>query len=292
MEILLGASLIATFIAGVAALFAPCCISVLLPSYFASIFREKYKVFLMTFIFFLGILTVFLPIGLGAGVLSVLFKQFHDIVYGIIGIFMFVLGTVLLLGIHFSLPINVHPAIKKHNAGSVYTLGVFSGIATTCCAPVLAGVLALSALPGSFIWGGVFSIIYVFGMVLPLFILSVLMDKTYITQKMTAVFHRTISYPIGSKKVRITISELISGGVFLLMGVLIVVLDLLGKLAMQDEYQRQMNIFIINTTDKVNNFLRFIPGYAWIIALVIITALIATMAFNYFKKEKHGEQRN
>ncbi|MEK7562368.1 MAG: cytochrome c biogenesis CcdA family protein [Patescibacteria group bacterium] len=292
MELLLGASIIATFMAGVAALFAPCCITVLLPSYFASIFREKYKVFLMTFIFFLGILTVFLPIGLGAGVLTVLFKQFHDIVYGVIGIFMFILGTVLLLGIHFSLPINVHPAIKKHNAGSVYTLGVFSGIATTCCAPVLAGVLALSALPGSFIWGGIFSIIYVFGMVLPLFILSVLMDKTYITQKMTTVFHRTISYPIGNKKVRITISELISGGVFLFMGVLIVALDLLGKLAMQDEYQRQMNIFIINTTDKVNNFLRFIPGYAWIIALVIITALIATMAFNYFKKEKHGEQRN
>lgn len=290
MEILLGASLIATFIAGVAALFAPCCISVLLPSYFASIFREKYKVFLMTFIFFLGILTVFLPIGLGAGVLSVLFKQFHDIVYGVIGIFMFVLGIILLLGMHFSLPINVHPAIKKHNAGSVYTLGVFSGIATTCCAPVLAGVLALSALPGSFIWGGIFSIIYVFGMVLPLFILSVLMDKTYITQKMTTVFHRTISYPIGSKKVRITISELVSGVIFLLMGVLIVVLDLMGKLAMQDEYQRQMNIFIINTTDKVNNFLRFVPGYAWIITLVIIMALLAATVFSYFKKAKNEKQ--
>jgi cytochrome c biogenesis protein CcdA len=290
MEILLGASLIATFIAGVAALFAPCCISVLLPSYFASIFREKYKVFLMTFIFFLGILTIFLPIGLGAGILAALFKQFHDIVYGVIGIFMFVMGTILLLGIHFSLPINVHPAIKKHNAGSVYTLGIFSGIATTCCAPVLAGVLALSALPGSFVWGGVFSIIYVFGMVLPLFILSVLMDKTYITQKMTTAFRRTISYPIGSKTVRITISELISGGVFLLMGILIVVLDLFGKLAMQDEYQRQMNIFIINTTDKVNNFLKFIPDYAWIIALVIIIALIATIAFSYFKKAKNEKQ--
>ena len=290
MEILLGASLIATFIAGVAALFAPCCISVLLPSYFASIFREKYKVFLMTFIFFLGILTIFLPIGLGAGVLSGFFKQFHDVVYGIIGIFMLVLGTIILLGIHFSLPINVHPAFKKHNAGSVYTLGVFSGVATTCCAPVLAGVLALSALPGSFVWGGIFSIIYVFGMVLPLFILSVLMDKTYITQKMTTAFHKTISYPIGRKKVRITISELISGGVFLFMGVLIIVLDLLGKLAMQDEYQRQMNIFVINTTDKINNFLRFVPGYAWITVLVIIITLIAIIALSYFKKGEDGKQ--
>ena len=77
MELFLSASLMAAFIAGVAALFAPCCITVLLPAYFASIFREKYKVFLMTFIFFLGILAVFLPIGLGAALLGQLFGRFH-----------------------------------------------------------------------------------------------------------------------------------------------------------------------------------------------------------------------
>jgi len=274
MELLLGASIIATFIAGVAALFAPCCITVLLPSYFASIFREKYKVFLMTFIFFLGIFTIFLPIGLGAGILSQIFKQYHDIIYGLAGIFMLVLGTILLLGIHFSLPIRVSPSLKKHNAISVYTLGIFSGIATTCCAPVLAGVLTLSALPGSFIWGGIFSLIYVLGMVAPLFILSVLIDKSYFTQKITRTFQRTISYPLGKKRVRITISEAISGAVFLFMGILIIVLDLLGKLYMEEEYQRQINIFLINLTGKVNDFVKFIPGYVWIIIFILATALI------------------
>ena len=66
METLIIASLITAFIAGMAALFAPCCITVLLPSYLGSIFREKRKILLMTFVFFLGILTVFLPLGLGA----------------------------------------------------------------------------------------------------------------------------------------------------------------------------------------------------------------------------------
>lgn len=286
MELLLGASLIATFIAGVAALFAPCCIAVLLPSYFASIFREKYKVFLMTFIFFLGIFTVFLPIGLGAGILSQIFKQYHDIVYGLAGIFMLVLGVILLLGIHFSLPINVHPAFKKHNAISVYTLGIFSGIATTCCAPVLAGVLTLSALPGSFIWGGIFSLVYVFGMVLPLFVLSVLIDKSYFTQKITKIFQKAITYPLGKKIIRITISEAISGGVFLFMGLLIIVLDILGKLYMSEEYQRQMNIFLINLTGKVNDFVKSIPGYAWIIILILAMALIVRILIRYFRKEK------
>ena len=290
MELLLSASIIATFIAGVAALFAPCCITVLLPSYFASIFREKYKVFLMTFIFFLGILTVFLPIGLGAGILSQIFKQYHDIVYGLAGIFMLVLGVVLLLGIHFSLPIRVSPSLKKHNAVSVYTLGIFSGIATTCCAPVLAGVLTLSVLPGSFIWGGVFSLIYVLGMVAPLFFLSVLIDKSYFTQKITKTFHKAISYSLGKKRVRITISEAISGAVFLFMGILIIVLDLLGKLFMPEEQQRQMNIFLINLTAKVNDFVKFIPGYVWITILILVVALIAGISMKYFKKEKNGER--
>lgn len=71
MDALTNTSIVAAFIAGVAALFAPCCITVLLPSYLGSIFKERYKVVLMTFIFFLGILTVFLPIrswrgGIGA----------------------------------------------------------------------------------------------------------------------------------------------------------------------------------------------------------------------------------
>jgi len=50
MDLLVSTSMVAAFIAGVAALFAPCCITVLLPSYLGSIFRERTKVFLMTFI--------------------------------------------------------------------------------------------------------------------------------------------------------------------------------------------------------------------------------------------------
>jgi hypothetical protein len=37
-------------------------------------------------------------------------------------------------------PVN----LNKVNAASVYTLGIFSGAATSCCAPVLAGILILS----------------------------------------------------------------------------------------------------------------------------------------------------
>ena len=288
MELLLGASIIATFIAGVAALFAPCCITVLLPSYFASIFREKYKVFLMTFIFFLGILTIFLPIGLGAGMLSQIFRQYHDFIFGLGGIFMLVLGFILLLGIHFSMPFRVNPTFKKHNAISVYTLGIFSGIATTCCAPVLAGVLTLSALPGNFLFGGLYSLSYVLGMVAPLFIISLLIDKAYVTKKITNIFRKSINYSLGSQKIKITISEAISGMIFLFMGGLIISLSLTGQLYMHEEYQTAMNIFLINTTAKVNNLINFIPNYAWGLIFAVAVILIVIVSINYFKKENYG----
>ena len=183
METLIIASLITAFVAGIAALFAPCCITVLLPSYLGSIFREKRKVMLMTFVFFLGLLTVFLPLGLGAAGLGKMFSKFHDPIYIIGGIFLFLLGTSILLGKHFSMPFSVHPKLKITNAGSVFTLGIFSGFATMCCAPVLAGVIALSVLPNSIFWGGVYSFAYVLGMVAPLFLIAYFLDKNKFSQK-------------------------------------------------------------------------------------------------------------
>lgn len=290
MELLLSASIIAAFIAGVAALFAPCCITVLLPAYLASIFRERYKVFLMTFIFFLGILTVFLPIGLGAAALGQFFSQYHNTTFGIGGAFLILLGLILVTGKHLSMPFRVNPSLKKHNAFSVFVLGIFSGIATTCCAPVLAGVLALAALPGSIAWGGIYTLSYVFGMVAPLFILSLFMDKSGITQKLSLTFQRRIEYSLGSKKVSITISELISGITFLAMGTLIVYLALANKLFVHSEYQVNVNIFLTKVLNSINGFIKVVPEYVWAILLVAAIALITKLAIKQLKKEKHEEK--
>ncbi len=285
MELLLGASIIAAFIAGVAALFAPCCITVLLPAYFASIFRERYKVFLMTFVFFLGILAVFLPIGLGAAALGQFFSQYHNAIFGIGGAFLVALGLILLTGKHFSLPFRVNPSLKKHNAFSVFVLGAFSGVATVCCAPVLAGVLALAALPGSVVWGGIYTLSYVFGMVAPLFFLSLVMDKTGVTQKLSNTFQRRVEYSVGSKKFNIAVSEAISGAVFLVMGALILYLALTNRLFVHSEYQLNINIFLAKTLNSASSFVKVVPEYVWAILLVGAVAFIVKMAVNQFRRE-------
>lgn len=77
MDIILSASILAAFFAGMVALFAPCCITVLLPAYLASAFREKKNILKMTFIFFSGIAVILVPIGLSAAGLAQLFRDFH-----------------------------------------------------------------------------------------------------------------------------------------------------------------------------------------------------------------------
>src|SRR3989344_780700 len=108
MELLFSASLVAAFIAGIAALFAPCCVTVLLPSYFASIFKQRTKVFLMTFVFFLGIVAVFLPLGLGAASLGQIFSRYHNSIFAVGGVFMVFLGLSLVAGRRMSLPFKFY----------------------------------------------------------------------------------------------------------------------------------------------------------------------------------------
>lgn len=288
MELLLSASLVAAFIAGVAALFAPCCITVLLPSYFASIFRERRKVFVMTFIFFLGIFAVFLPIGLGVSIIGKFFSQYHNAVFGAGGLFLIALGAIILIGGHFSLPFQVSPSLKKHNAASVFTLGIFSGVATTCCAPVLAGVLALAALPGSVFWGGIYTLSYVFGMVAPLFLMSFFLDKINFEQKFQQTFHRPIQYRLGGKEISITVSEAMAGITFSAMGVLILYFALTNKLFMQaGGYQTSINIYLTKVLQSISAVIQTVPEYIWALLLVIIISGIIWRVVRQFNKEKH-----
>ncbi len=285
MQTLVTTSLIAAFVAGVAALFAPCCISVLLPSYLGNIFKEKYKIYFMTFVFFLGILTVFLPIGLGATMLASLFSRYHNQIFTVGGIFLIVLGISMLFGKGFSTPTSIRDRFKKR-VTSIYLLGIFSAIATTCCAPVLAGVLALSAASGKVIWGLVYTLAYVIGMVLPLFVVSVFLDRVDLAKKLTTV-KKTVQMKFLGRSWTITISELISGLIFLGMGGYITYLAWNNQLAMKSEYQLKMNLFLAGFQSKISRLTSAIPEYVW---AIIVVAIFAWLVYLFIKQSKNHEQ--
>jgi cytochrome c biogenesis protein CcdA len=62
---------------------------------------------------------------------------------------------------------------EKVNVFSVYTLGLVSGITSACCAPVLFAAITLTTLSPSLFQAFFVALAYVFGIVFPLFLLSV-----------------------------------------------------------------------------------------------------------------------
>ena len=99
MESIFQISLIAAFVAGMVALFAPCCITFLLPAYLGSVFKEKEKVLYMTLVFGAGIFVVLMPAVLGVAIISQFLFRYHDSIYILGGFVMIAVSIISLLGI-------------------------------------------------------------------------------------------------------------------------------------------------------------------------------------------------
>src|SRR3989338_8656404 len=284
MELVAAASFITAFIAGMAALFAPCCIGVLLPAYLASVFKTKSKILLMTFVYFLGILTIFLPLGLGVAALGSFFNDNHSLFFALGGAFMLLLGISLLLGKSIMLPVHVHPKLEKYDFGSIYVLGLFSGVATTCCAPVLAGVLALSALPGSLWLGGLYALTFVIGMVVPLFIIAAFVDRNLVVKKFESL-KRRVSYPLFGRKISLSLSHLVSGIIFSVFGLFILIYERTNPDAFGAGYQLEINLLAARATRYIDRVFGSIPEWLWAIALIMLFLLIDRSAYRQATSE-------
>ena len=103
-SVLFSGAILVSFLAGTVALFAPCCISVLLPAYFASSFGTRRALVAMTFVFAAGLGLVILPIALGAAALASWITANHELVYLAGAALMFVLGGYLIVGGKLRLP--------------------------------------------------------------------------------------------------------------------------------------------------------------------------------------------
>src|SRR5205823_15120640 len=77
-------------------------------------------------------------------------------------------------------PMRPMPALHSPSGrgyGSAYGLGLFSGIASACCAPVLAGVVVLTGSAASFGAALAISLTYVAGMVAPLAVIALVWER-------------------------------------------------------------------------------------------------------------------
>jgi cytochrome c-type biogenesis protein len=271
-------SVIAATVAGVIALFAPCCISVMLPAYFAGSFQNRGLLAAMTFLFAAGVATVILPIAMGASLVRSLITTQHTALYAIGGGLMLAMAVYLLLGGQLHLPMPGHRGGTTAGPLSVYTLGVFSGIATACCAPVLAGVIALSGAASSFGMALGLGLAYVAGMVAPLFVISLLWERR--DWRASRLYHLgSLTWRIGSLRRTISVSNLAGGGFLAAMAAwMLWAAFFTDGMTPTSGWQLRVSARLQHYGSIVTDALAWVPGWAAAVALSLLVLLAARRA--------------
>ncbi len=274
-----GGSVVAAVVAGAIALFAPCCISFMLPAYFASAFQNRRLLVAMTFLFGAGVATVILPIALGASLLRQIFTEWHPYIYVIGGLLLLGIAIYTLLGGEIHLPTPGHRAGGKAGPLSVYSLGVFSGITSSCCAPVLAGVIALSSVAPSFAIALGLGAAYVFGMVSPLFAISLLWERVdWRSSKLLRP--RTFTWRIASLKRTLSGTQLASGLLLLILGFTMLWIGLtLKSMFRLTGWQAAFAYQLQHIGSTITGILAWIPNGLAVVLVAGIILLLARRAF-------------
>jgi len=240
-----GISLTGSFLAGALALFAPCCITFLFPSYLGTIFKERKNVMFYTLIFALGLASILIPVSLGLRIFIFFFDQFHRLIYFLGGLFLIFMGFMTIKPI-FDIPqfFHVKPELdRKIDTFSVFSLGLMSGLSSSCCAPVLFAAVTLTSLAPSTFQAIVVSSAYVLGIVFPLFIMSLFYKR--LTNKVS-----------GSNRQKIyNIFKFLGAFVFIASGILIIIFDALNKIQMyqMEKYTKPMRMLVFELSKYFQN---------------------------------------
>jgi cytochrome c-type biogenesis protein len=284
-----GGSVLAALIAGAIALFAPCCISVMLPAYFASSFQNRRLLVAMTFLFAAGIATIVLPIALGASALRQLLTTQHTAMYVAGGLLMLALGMYVLLGGQIHLPMPGRRIGGKAGVASVYTLGIFSGMASSCCAPVLAGVIALSSVASSFWQALLLGVAYVFGMVAPLFVIALLWD--HYDWRASHLFRpRSFTWRLGRLSRSVTATNLASSILLLLIGGGMVWIGFTStSMPPLAPWQAQLTVSLEHVGSVITTALSWIPNWAGILLFFVLVGSLAWYALRQIEGDPRHE---
>lgn len=271
-----GVSLTASFLGGMVALFAPCCITFLFPSYIGTIFKERKRVVFLTLIFALGLGSILVPVALGMKIIVSFFDQFHTTTYLLGALLMFLLGLMTLFDTKLMLPLPHFTMPTKTTVGSTYLLGLFSGITSSCCAPVLFAAITLSSLSPSILTSLIVSFVYVLGIVFPLFFLSLFYEK--ITDKYL--------YKIKSKTEKPL--KILAAFTFMVSSIIIAYMALTGKIQMDanSQYSRELRNFIFDLSGKLQN------PFLDILMLIGIGILFKIMLREARNENKKSDKKN
>jgi len=275
-ETLLAGSTAAAFAGGLVAFFAPCCSGVMVPTYLAAVGGGSgFRTARLTALYVTGVALVVWPITLGASALSSLIGRWHSLLFLLGGLMMIAVAAALWRG--SMLPMWLPQPRLTGSALSVFALGAFSGAATACCAPVLAGAVALSVSSGQW-WGGLFlGGAYILGLVVPLLAIALLVGRARGRIRDPRLTLRLAGY-----EKRLTLSRLAGTVVFAAFGVLFVTLALTGNAETAPGFQVAVGRWMRAVAAAID-------GVPNLVAVPLLA--LATLALFYLVVKPKGEPR-
>lgn len=214
------------FLGGVLSLLSPCS-ALLLPAFFAYAFADRVRLLVRTAIFYCGLATTLVPMGVAAGSVGALLNQHRSAVITASGTVVIALGLAQILGFGFGSTSaqRLSGRIKISSALSVYLLGTVYGLAGFCAGPLLGSVLTMAMAGSGALYGGLLLGIYALGMTVPLFVIAALWDRFDLGRR-TWLRGR----PLRIGPLRIHSTTLFSGVLFIGIGALFLVTDGTGSL--------------------------------------------------------------
>jgi len=179
-----------------------------------------------------------------------------------------------------SLPSFLHaPDARRADTGTMFGLGVFSGIASSCCAPVLAGVMALSALSGSLAGATLLGVAYVFGMTFPLFVMALCWQRFHLDEK--RIFKaRPVTIRLGRRRVVTNTVNVAVAVVFAMMGGFVIYLAQARKMTGGPGFQVAIGRLLARLFGRILIWLRPVPEPILGLGLLALVGVfvVATLA--------------
>ena len=210
------------YLAGIFSLLSPCCLPIL-PAYFSFTFgAQRHRVVAMSIAFFLGLATTMVVLGASFTALGALIFPYRETVTRVGGLLIVGFGAMLVLGKGFSgLRLQDRPAATL--AGT-YLYGLtFAFGWTACVGPILGAVLTALATTGlSVLSGATLAFIYALGLATPLTLLATFFGRIgHGTRLSNIIRGRGFSMRIGSATLHLHTTQLISGAMLIVVGLML-----------------------------------------------------------------------
>lgn len=207
-------TLAVAFAGGVLSILSPCS-AFLLPAFFALAFSSPARLLGQAALFFLGLATIFVPLGLGVSAVASLFVGQRDLVIVAAGALLVGLGIYVLAGGGFELaPTLAGRLYGVHGRWAAYATGLAYGFAGFCTGPILGAVLTVAAASDQVLSGGLLLAAYALGMAVPVFLLAIVWDRWRLGERR---WLRGATLRIGSLKMPLT--RALAGALFVAVGI-------------------------------------------------------------------------